>query len=210
MVDVTRLALVCSFLFTSAIAAAQPGAAAASPPDAPAEMAPPEGQDASEEGTRADETARRVYLEGRDAFEEGRYEDALRLFETAYELSGRPELLYNIGTTADRLRRNRRALEAFERFLEARPDSEYRPAVEARVRVIRAELEREEELQRTLQQAEQRPPEEPRRRWWIGVLVGGLVVAATAVALGVALRDDDPQYLTGDEGRLVFTLERTP
>lgn len=150
-----------------------------------------------------------MYLEGRAAFDAGRYEDALRLFEAAYELSPRPEMLYNIGTTADRLRRNERALEAFEQYLEELPDSDLRGPVESRARVLRAEIEQQRALEESLRRAEEQPEPEPPRKWWIGVLVGGLALAATAITLGVVLRDDSPNYETGDGSRIVFTLERT-
>lgn len=156
-----------------------------------------------------DQSARRVYLEGRDAFDAGRYEDALRLFEAAYELSPRPEMLYNIGTTADRLRRNERALEAFEQYLEELPDSELRGPVESRARVLRAEIEQQRALEESLRIAEQETAPEP-RKWWIGVLVGGLALVATAITLGFVLRDQPPNYESGDGGRLVFTLEHSP
>ena len=65
----------------------------------------------------ADEEARVHFEAGRVAFSRGRYESALASFQEAYELSQRPALLYNIGTTFDRLRRDQEAIEAVERFL---------------------------------------------------------------------------------------------
>ena len=170
------------------------------------------GEDVEERPDESvDQSARRVYIEGRTAFDEGRYEDALRLFEAAYGLSPRPELLYNIGTAADRLRRNERALEAFEQYLEELPHSDLREPVQSRVRVLRAEIEQQRALEESLRRAEERPQPEPKRKWWIGVLVGGLALAATAVTLGVVLtREESSGYQTGDEGRLIFTLTRTP
>jgi len=71
---------------------------------------------------------------GRLAFAAGRYEDALHDFELAYALSHRPELLYNVGQCADRLRMDARALEAFEGYLrEAGDHAQYRTEVEAHV-----------------------------------------------------------------------------
>jgi tetratricopeptide (TPR) repeat protein len=55
-----------------------------------------------------DEEARALFQAGRRAFADARYEDALDRFRSAYELSHRPELLYNIGHAADRLRRDAR------------------------------------------------------------------------------------------------------
>ncbi len=173
-------------------------------------------QDEAPQTNSTDESARRVYAEGRAAFDEGRFEDALRLFEAAYELSPRPQLLYNIGSSADRLRHNERALEAFDGYLEALPEASNRAAVEARIRVLRSDIERSRQLEASLREHQETPdaaPDEPeptKRRWWIGVLVGGIALAATAVTLGIVLRDDSPDYMNGDDGRLIFTLEHGP
>ncbi len=72
------------------------------------------------------------------AYDAGRYADALRHFRAAYEASHRPELLYNIGQAADRLRRDDEAVEAFTQFLEAVPDSPRRAQIEARIAVLRS------------------------------------------------------------------------
>src|SRR5687767_4742904 len=74
--------------------------------------------DAQEE---RDQAARRNFKVGQAAYQAGQYEDALRYFERAYELSPRPQLLYNIGQSADRLRLDQRALDAFQGYLLALP-----------------------------------------------------------------------------------------
>jgi tetratricopeptide (TPR) repeat protein len=88
----------------------------------------------------ADEEARGLHLAGTAAFEGGRFEEALAHYERAYELSGRPELLFNVGVAAERLRRDERALEAFEAYLEALPDAPNRPSVESRMEVLRSAI----------------------------------------------------------------------
>ena len=85
-----------------------------------------------------DQEARALFQAGTVAFSDARYDDALGHFRRAYELSGRPQLLYNIGLAADRLRRDAEALEAFEGYLSEVPDSMQHQDVEARVRVLRA------------------------------------------------------------------------
>lgn len=88
------------------------------------------------------EQARAVFQAGRIAFESASYEDALRHFREAYRLSGRAELLYNIGVSADRLREDQQALEAFEQYLRETPaDAPQRADAEARVRVLRRQVE---------------------------------------------------------------------
>ena len=92
-----------------------------------------------------DDEARGLFLAGRAAFDQGRYEDALDRFREAHRLSGRPELLYNIGQAADRLRRDREALEAFEGYLEQTPsDAPNRSIAQNRVDFLREQLARRE------------------------------------------------------------------
>lgn len=83
-----------------------------------------------------DAEARMLFQAGQVAFEEGRFENALEYFRRSYDLSGRAELLYNIGTAADRLRMDRDALEAFRRYVAERPDAPNRAEVEARIGVL--------------------------------------------------------------------------
>lgn len=161
-----------------------------------------------------DEEARRLFQAGQIAYEDARYADALGYFERSYELSQRPELLFNIGQTADRLRDDERAIAAFERYVELLPDAENRRQVEVRLDILRTRstpvadppAPSAEEPRSELAQ----PPEEPRpRRWWIGVVVAVAVVAAGA-GIAIALTRDagTQEPLAGDvgPGGVVFTL----
>lgn len=123
---------------------------------------PPNG-----EASADDAAARLLFNTAREAFAAGNYEVALQRFQQAYDLSHRSALLYNIGTTLDRMRRDREALAAFERFLAEDATSPNRSEVEARVRVLRAAVEEEDRqiAERTRQQEEQqRQLEEAQRR----------------------------------------------
>jgi tetratricopeptide (TPR) repeat protein len=86
-----------------------------------------------------DSRARELFVLGRDAYLQQRYEEALRYFNAAFELSGRYELQYNIGQAADKLHRSPEALAAFERFLGAAPPSPLRTETEARVAALRSQ-----------------------------------------------------------------------
>lgn len=83
------------------------------------------------------EAARMAFKDGRVAYDRGRYAEALERFEHAYSLSGRSELLYNIGLAADRLREDDLALDAFEQYLRETPDSPERDQVRMRVKALR-------------------------------------------------------------------------
>ena len=82
--------------------------------------------------------ARQLFEQGAAAFEGGRFEAALASFRESYARSPRSELLYNIATTLDRLRRDREAIDAFRRYLEVVPETDARSEIEARI----AQLER--------------------------------------------------------------------
>jgi tetratricopeptide (TPR) repeat protein len=86
--------------------------------------------------SRTEREARSLFEAGQEAFASGNYERALDYFERAYELTHRPGFLYNIGTTADRMRSDERALEAYRAFLQAEARTERRAEVEARIAFI--------------------------------------------------------------------------
>ena len=89
-----------------------------------------------------DAEARALYAAGQAAFHDGRYEHALEYLQRSYELSHRPALLYNLGTTFDRLRRDQEALAAFEQYLREVPGAENTSEVQARIAVLRDALAR--------------------------------------------------------------------
>jgi tetratricopeptide (TPR) repeat protein len=84
-----------------------------------------------------DEEARGLFLAGRAAYDDGRYEEALNYFRRSYELSDRPELLYNIGQTASVLNRDEEALWAFEKYLERYENAPNYREVEDRIMRLR-------------------------------------------------------------------------
>ena len=87
----------------------------------------------SEELSSEEQEARVRFNAGQMAYDSRRFEDALRDFRRAYQLSGREPLLYNIGLAADRLRRDAEALEAFRHFVAALPDHPRAPWVRERI-----------------------------------------------------------------------------
>ncbi len=82
--------------------------------------------------------ARALFHRAVEAFDEGDFQSALDRFERSYELSQRPVLLYNIGSAADRLRNDERAISAFRAYLEALPDADNAASVRARLTHLEA------------------------------------------------------------------------
>lgn len=72
---------------------------------------------AAPEKAAADIRARELFGKGDTAYAEGRYEEAHAAFVEAYELSGRPQLLFNISNTLERLGKYEEAVEALEKYL---------------------------------------------------------------------------------------------
>ena len=147
----------------------------------------------TEDATAAEAEAREAFQQGSDAYAEARYGEALRLFRRAFELSGRSTLLYNIGLTADRLRDDATAVDAFERYLASGEDAR-RDEVERRLAASRARLLADAAVvppARTLEPAPSpRPLDEPRpSRVPLALgIVGAAVAVVSAVLVGVGAR----------------------
>lgn len=149
--------------------------------------------------------AKEAFDLGTRAYGEGEFETALASFERAYELTGSPDLLYNIATVSDRMRRDEDALRAYEGYLEARPKSSDREHVESRIAVLRdaiaarrqAELQAEIEARNAAVQAAARvKAERPLTEYvgpgpgpWITIGVGSAALVTGAVFVGLGQRD---------------------
>jgi hypothetical protein len=139
-----RLPIVCALWLSSIapLAVAQPRQA-----DAPARQSAVPAERALDDAaaqpvldpvTRAerDKQARVEFEHGRKAFDEGDYRGAWGFFHNAFRLSGRAQLLYNIGQTADRLGRDTEALTAFRMYLERLPNADNKRDVQNRIHAL--------------------------------------------------------------------------
>ncbi|MFK7985496.1 MAG: tol-pal system YbgF family protein [Sandaracinaceae bacterium] len=88
-----------------------------------------------------DQEARALFEAGSAAYGQGEFERALDYFQRAHELSGRPQMLFNIGTTHDRLGDRESAIAHLRRYLSALPDADNRAFVERRLEVLEREPE---------------------------------------------------------------------
>lgn len=153
----------------------------------------------------ADDAARRVFSSGRESYAAGRFEEAFLAFQQAYALSHRPALLFNVGQAADRLRRDREAITAFEQYVAEVPDATNRQEVEARLSVLRAEVARRQ----ALEDAASRPSTPPTdtgshsivEEWWFWTLIG-VVAVGGGVTIGIVAgsRDELATPTPGDFG----------
>lgn len=123
---------------------------------APSAHAQPHG---GSEKAASDQRAREVFLKGDAAYAEGRYEEALASFKEAYELSGRPQLLFNISNALERLGRYPEAVDALEKYL-ASGKAKDRDVVQKRL----ANLRKRVEEQKKEQEKQAREEEEKKKR----------------------------------------------
>jgi tetratricopeptide (TPR) repeat protein len=154
-----------------------------------------------------DKKARELFEVGRAAYNRGDYQTAYDSFRESFQLSHAPDLLYNIASALQGLRRPHDAAEALRSYMRLRPEDPERPQIEDRIRT----LEEEQRLIDRENQAKPPPPPPPvpppsqtvvlvapppassserehRRR--IGLAVGltvGAVVVVTGVTLGLVL-----------------------
>ena len=142
-----------------------------------------------------DAEARTRFSTGREAFSRGDYATAVTEFERAYVLSRRPQLLYNVGTTYERLHRWDEARNALQRYLDAVPDAPDRAEVEGRIRIIDVEIQHQAITATAQAEAPrvvvvERPVivTSPVRPWRVTAWVaGGLTVVSGGLVLAVGL-----------------------
>jgi len=146
----------------------------------------------------ADRAAREHFTLGRDAFSNGDFAAAVREFTAAYELSGRPQLLYNIGTAYERLHDWEHANDALTRYLQRVPEANDRAEVQARLNVIQVELQHQAEARQApapetatrVVVVERRVEEPPRYFRTAGFVAAGLTAVTGGVTLAVGLLAD--------------------
>jgi tetratricopeptide (TPR) repeat protein len=174
----------------------------------------------AQSSTPADEEAHLRFEAGRAAYQRGGFEDALADFQRAYELSHRYELLYNIGSTFDHLRRDDEAIDAFTRFLaEAPADNPNRQEVERRIEVMREARARTDVVPEPEITPEPVAPVAPPTSSsadpapWILVGVGTAVLIAGAIVLALGVSDQSTVESATAPTRwpdLVDTYNRAP
>lgn len=88
-----------------------------------------------------DDTARSFYEAGVAAHTLGRFEVALTAFTQGYELSGRPQFLYNMASCQDRLHRSAEALALYQQYIEALPEDENHDVAVRRMEFLQREID---------------------------------------------------------------------
>jgi len=145
--------------------------------------------------------ARARFEAGRDAFLEARWDDAMSAFEDSYRLSGRAELLYNIGSAAERAGQLERARDAYGEYLRAMPEAPNRAEAEARRGAVMERLAGRQALDQPREgpQPVSLPNDGPGVLPWI-VIAGSAVVAVTGAVLLVLGQMDNAKVEDATRG----------
>lgn len=142
-----------------------------------------------------DERARTHFQSGTAYFDAGNYESGLREFQEAYDLSGRPGLLYNLYLCEERLGHLPEAATHLERYLAEVEDLGERRGV----------------LEQRLENIRRRAAEEQREADERAAVAAAAAAAGTGVAVGVAAgTEGDPATTTGTEADPAATPEDAP
>ncbi|MFW5920772.1 MAG: PEGA domain-containing protein [Polyangiales bacterium] len=108
--------------------------------DAPSDAARDEaaGEEGGAEPTEEERAAaREAYGRGQEAFENGDYEEAEAAFEEAYAQVANPVVLVSLAESRARQDDVRGAIEAYERYLEERPDAPDKGKIEGKLETLR-------------------------------------------------------------------------
>lgn len=184
----------------AALLCAQVASAAAPPPKADkpaaapaAEAAAPGTAPASDAPQAADPKA--IFADAQKDYQLGRFTEAIPKYERVFELTSHPSLLFNIAQCHRQLGNWERAAFFYDRYLSTAaapiPNEDTARGLLAEVTKKRDEetarklaLDQEQEQARLRAQAETARP--ITSRWWFWTIIGGVVVAGTATAIGVA------------------------
>jgi tetratricopeptide (TPR) repeat protein len=104
--------------------------------------------------------ARGIFEAGRVAYDDGRYDEALSLFRSCYSITNHPALLYNIAMSADRLRHDDEALQAYEQYLPL-ADPDQRDGIAARIDALRRSIAEHAEREQVADPAPPMPAPPP-------------------------------------------------
>ncbi len=93
----------------------------------------------------SDELARRHFDSGVAYLEESDYDNALKAFQKAYDLSKRPEILLNLATVHERRSDLGSAVAALKGYLEAAPQGQHVETVKLRIQNLEKRLQQQDQ-----------------------------------------------------------------
>jgi tetratricopeptide (TPR) repeat protein len=136
---------------------------------------------------QSEDEARAHYTLGASAYGRGDFETAVREFNAAWELSRRPEILFNLARAEVKLGRDRDAIAHLKEYLRLRPNADDEPAVRGEIAARERALQQQEESARQAAQAQ----------------------AAAAEANAAARRAQEREAAAREQARLAAEAART-
>ena len=131
-------------LIPAARAQTPPATDSPSPPTAPVEPvkpdAPPAGTQTPQPSPEEVDAAKRHFESGVDFFQRGNYTAARAEFEAAYQLTKYPQLLFNLGKTAEKLNLTADAVRYLEGYLASNPSDADVSEVRAKLAELRKQV----------------------------------------------------------------------
>jgi tetratricopeptide (TPR) repeat protein len=115
------------------------------------------------EKAATEQRAKDLFAKGDAAYAEGKYEEALAAFQESYDLSGRPQLLFNISNAAERLGKLQEAADALEKYL-ASGKAKDREIVQKRLASLKERLDKQKKEQDEVARKEEERKREDEER----------------------------------------------
>ena len=108
-----------------------------------------------------DDAARRHFESGTEYLSRSDYDNALREFKAAYDLSKRPELLLNIATVYERMGRAQDAVDALTLFLQENPNHPQHATIQQRIENLKKRVSQAPDAGAAVQDAAPAQPPAP-------------------------------------------------
>ena len=109
----------------------------------------------------SDDLARRHFDSGVAYLEESDYDNALKAFQKAYDLSKRPEILLNLATVHERQSDLTAAVASLKQYLDAAPQGEHAETVRLRIQNLEKRLQEQADAQQAAAAAAPAPAPPP-------------------------------------------------
>lgn len=138
------------------------------------------------------EAARRHYQRGAELYKEGDFGPAWLEFSTAYQLSPKPGLLFNMARCEVKLGRPRDAIQHFRDYLKESPSDPDAVGIRSEIAELQAQVDREGGPEQSLVARPVQPTDGSGGRRWpvygtvagVGTLILGIATIATLASVG--------------------------
>jgi tetratricopeptide (TPR) repeat protein len=163
------------------------------------------------EATKHDEDGRQHFKSGTLYFKQGQYERAIVEYQEAYELSGRPRLLFNLSLAHEKLGQLPEAIETLSRYLGTDGGIADRLDLEKRLETMKERRERQEQKAARVvpspaaaaksvemdDRSDAASPQPVYKKWWLWTGVGAVAVGVVVGAIVASSGGSSDQIFEG-------------